>query len=72
MIDRAHRTATLTKPGMKLDLGGIAKGYAAEAALEVLAGRREDFPQGPQTTTLHVLDNAREALRAAGRAVPKS
>ncbi|MBI4907382.1 MAG: FAD:protein FMN transferase [Acidobacteria bacterium] len=28
--------ATLTKPGMQLDLGGIAKGYAAQAALDVL------------------------------------
>jgi FAD:protein FMN transferase len=36
VIDRAHRTATLTKPGMKLDLGGIAKGYAAQQAVRVL------------------------------------
>jgi acetoin utilization deacetylase AcuC-like enzyme len=45
---------------------------SVRATLEVLTGRREDFPQGPQTTTLHALDNAREALRAAGRVVPKS
>jgi len=45
---------------------------SVRATLEVLTGRREDFPHGPQTTTLHALDNAREALRAAGRVVPKS
>jgi hypothetical protein len=42
------------------------------ATLEVLTGRREDFPAGPQTTTLHAIDDTREALRAAGRVVPKS
>ena len=35
-LDAAARTVTLTVPGMQLDLGGIAKGYAADAALEVL------------------------------------
>jgi thiamine biosynthesis lipoprotein len=30
------RTVQLLKPGMRLDLGGIAKGYAADAALAVL------------------------------------
>jgi thiamine biosynthesis lipoprotein len=30
------RTAELTKPGMRLDLGGIAKGYAVDVALAVL------------------------------------
>lgn len=33
--DQAH-TITLLKPGMLLDLGGIAKGYAADAGLRVL------------------------------------
>lgn len=33
--ERAH-TITLLKPGMLLDLGGIAKGYAADAGLRVL------------------------------------
>ena len=46
---------------------------SVRATLEVLTGRREDFPHGPgRPTTLHALDDAREALRAAGRVVPKS
>ena len=36
VLDPAARTVQLTKPGMKLDVGGIAKGYAAQAALDVL------------------------------------
>jgi FAD:protein FMN transferase len=36
-IDAAAGTVTLDQPGMQLDLGGIAKGYAADAALAVLA-----------------------------------
>jgi thiamine biosynthesis lipoprotein len=32
-------TATLAKPGMKLDLGGIGKGYAAQAAVDLLRAR---------------------------------
>ena len=52
------------------DLTALAA--SVRAALEVMTGRREEFPRGPQSTTLHVLDNVREALRAAGRAVPKS
>ncbi|MBM3853126.1 MAG: FAD:protein FMN transferase, partial [Verrucomicrobia bacterium] len=32
-----HRTVTLHAAGMQLDLGGIAKGYAADEALAVLA-----------------------------------
>lgn len=35
-LDASTHTATLTKPGMSLDVGGIAKGYAAEEALRVL------------------------------------
>jgi len=45
---------------------------SVRATLEVLAGRREDFPHGPQTTTLHAIDQARNALHAAGRDVPKT
>ena len=36
-LDGADRTAVLARPGMQLDLGGIAKGYAADEALSVLA-----------------------------------
>jgi thiamine biosynthesis lipoprotein len=36
MLDRTACTVRLLKPGMKLDAGGIAKGYAAQAALDVL------------------------------------
>jgi thiamine biosynthesis lipoprotein len=35
-LDRERRTIQLTRPGMRLDLGGIAKGYAADEALAVL------------------------------------
>jgi FAD:protein FMN transferase len=35
-LDREARTVQLLKAGMKLDLGGIAKGYAAQAAINVL------------------------------------
>lgn len=35
-IDAKAQTIMLTKSGMLLDLGGIAKGYAADAALRVL------------------------------------
>ena len=36
-LDPARRTVTFLRPGLRLDFGGIAKGYAAEAALAVLA-----------------------------------
>lgn len=35
-LNQANRTAALDRADMQLDLGGIAKGYAADAALEVL------------------------------------
>ena len=38
-IEPQRRAVTLDGPGMQLDLGGIAKGYAADAALEILRGR---------------------------------
>jgi len=37
-LDAAARTVTLDQEGMRLDLGGIAKGYAADQALAALAG----------------------------------
>lgn len=36
-LDAKQRTARLRVPGMRLDLGGIAKGYAVDEALKVLA-----------------------------------
>jgi thiamine biosynthesis lipoprotein len=36
-LDPVRRTARLTTPRMRLDLGGIAKGYAMDEALKVLA-----------------------------------
>jgi len=36
LLDPPNRTVQLQKPGMKLDVGGIAKGYASQAAIEVL------------------------------------
>ena len=35
-LDPEARTVRLAKPGMKLDLGGIAKGYASDEAVKVL------------------------------------
>ncbi len=35
-LDAATRTVELTAPGMRLDFGAIAKGYAVDAALRVL------------------------------------
>jgi len=39
ILDEASRTVTLVLPDMRIDLGGIAKGYAAEQALAVLKSR---------------------------------
>ncbi|MEI7733187.1 MAG: FAD:protein FMN transferase [Verrucomicrobiota bacterium] len=36
VLDERVHTSTLTVPGMKLDVGGIAKGYAADEAIKVL------------------------------------
>jgi thiamine biosynthesis lipoprotein len=36
VLDKGTRTARLLQPGMRLDLGGIAKGYAADQALKTL------------------------------------
>jgi thiamine biosynthesis lipoprotein len=35
-LDKNHQTVELTTPGMLLDLGGIAKGYAGDEAIRVL------------------------------------
>jgi thiamine biosynthesis lipoprotein len=39
VLDREHNTVTVNKPGMKLDLGGAAKGYALDRAREVMVAR---------------------------------
>lgn len=36
IIDEKNKQVMLTKPGMSLDLGGIAKGYAADEATRIL------------------------------------
>ncbi len=41
-LDRHARTADLTTPGMKMDLGGIGKGYAAHEAVKTLRARGID------------------------------
>lgn len=38
-LDRATQRVTLHKPNMRLDLGGIAKGYAADEAVRVVQAR---------------------------------
>jgi thiamine biosynthesis lipoprotein len=40
-LDAAKKTVKLLRPGMQLDLGGIAKGYAADAALKVLKEKHQ-------------------------------
>ncbi len=39
VLDRKTQTALLKKPGMKLDTGGIAKGFAQDEAMKVLRGK---------------------------------
>ena len=41
-LDPRARTVTLLVPNMRLDLGSIGKGYAADAALRILKGRGID------------------------------
>jgi thiamine biosynthesis lipoprotein len=38
VLDPERRTVQLAMPGMRLDVGGIAKGYASQAAIDVLRG----------------------------------
>ncbi len=42
ILDEKERTVRLARPGMKLDLGGIAKGYAVDQALLLL--KKKGFP----------------------------
>lgn len=38
-LDRAARTVRFARPGMRIDLGGFAKGYAVDSAAAILADR---------------------------------
>ena len=38
-LDKANRTVSFGKPGMRIDLGGIAKGYAVDRGIEILRRR---------------------------------
>lgn len=38
-LDRAHRTLHFARPGVRIDLGGIAKGYAVDNAIAILRAR---------------------------------
>jgi FAD:protein FMN transferase len=38
-LDAARRTVRFMKPGMRIDLGGIAKGYAVDRGAEILIAR---------------------------------
>jgi acetoin utilization deacetylase AcuC-like enzyme len=52
------------------DLAALAS--SVRASLEVLTGRREDFPLGAGTDPALAVAAARDALRAGGRLVPKT
>ena len=38
-LDTANRTVAFGKPGMRIDLGGIAKGYAVDRGIDILKAR---------------------------------
>jgi len=38
-LDRAHHTVRYQRPGMRIDLGGIAKGYAVDRGIAILQAR---------------------------------
>lgn len=38
VVDRKHSTIRFTQPGVRVDLGGIAKGYAVDRAIDILHG----------------------------------
>ncbi len=39
ILDKDNQTIYFKKPGVRLDLGGVAKGYSVDKAVEVLIGR---------------------------------
>lgn len=86
VLDPSARTARLERPGMRLDLGGIAKGYACDRALEALArlGIRRamvdtgggmalgDPPPGRAGWRIQVADRSENVLILAGCGVATS
>ncbi|MCC7463672.1 MAG: FAD:protein FMN transferase [Gammaproteobacteria bacterium] len=38
-LDRRHRTVRFSRPGVRIDLGGIAKGYAVDRGIQILQQR---------------------------------
>ncbi len=38
MVDSSTSTVRFTQPGVRIDLGGIAKGYAVDTSIAILAG----------------------------------
>ena len=40
VLDPAHKTIRFDRPGVELDLGGIAKGYAVDKVVELLRKRQ--------------------------------
>lgn len=39
LLDEAHHTVRFEHPGMRIDLGGIAKGYAVDRGIDILKAR---------------------------------
>ncbi len=76
-LDEKKRSVQLLKPGMQLDLGGIAKGYAADEALAVLKkhgirprpgrGRRRHRRQRPAARRRRLENRHRHAARREGQ-----
>ena len=66
VLDRKARTASLTRPGMRLDPGGIGMGYAADRVLAVLAGRGIASAMVDASGDVVVLENA--AITTSGDA----
>jgi len=64
-LDEAHRTVTLRGKGMQIDLGGIAKGYAAAEALRKL--RSWGYPQSLVALAGDIAVGDAPPARKAGR-----
>jgi thiamine biosynthesis lipoprotein len=72
-LNAIERTATLTVPGMRLDLSGIARGYAADAMYRALrAGGRERarVESGGFVTVVGAPPPGREGWQTVIRVIP--